>query len=118
MLNQYATWIISPWDKWVTGIRTSVGNILSISASSNVWNSKVQKQKNDEFSLLTLHRAGAQSIVVEYIYLLLQSQFLWGWDMDKDSCVLYRSDSQQASVMSGSVVCFARGVLHYHTKWN
>lgn len=50
----------------------------SISASSNVWNSDMQKQKNDKFSLLTLHGIGAQSIAVEYIYLPLQSQFFEG----------------------------------------
>lgn len=67
----------------------------------------MQKEKNDECSLLTLHREGTQSITVEYIYLPLQSQFLWGWNRDKDSCILYRSDSQLASIVSGSVACFA-----------
>lgn len=94
MLSQHATWISSPLCKWVTGTRTRVDAILSISASNSVWNSKMQKQKNDAFSLLTLHRPGAQPIVVEYIYLPLQSQFLWGYDRDKDSCILYWPDTQ------------------------
>lgn len=46
---------------------------------------KMQKQKNNEFSLLILNRAGTQSTAVQQTHLPLQSWFFWGWDVDKDS---------------------------------
>lgn len=117
VLSEHATWMTSPPGKQVMGIRSSLGSIWSIFASWNIWNSAMQKQKNDEFSLLILCRAGEQSIVVEYIYLPLQSQFLWGKNRDKDSCILQEPAWYLAPIVSASVVCFAWGVFNYLTKW-
>lgn len=95
VLSKHPTLMIPPLGKQVMGTRSSLGSIWFISASCSIWNSKTQKQKNDEFSELALCRAGEQSIVVEYIYLPLQNQFLWGQIRDKDSCILQEPDDTQ-----------------------